>query len=90
MEEMYWVENKINITVSIPALGNKFDCTVPGNMVIREGIALIIKLVKEEYEELECDIEALQLFHIYKDMFVNKVKTFKDEDICNGSSLVLL
>lgn len=84
------MKNKIDITINIPSLGKDFDFIVPANIAVKEGITLILRMVKEEYKEITCEIGQLQLFDISESRFINKEKIFKAENIYNGSKLILL
>jgi hypothetical protein len=84
------VNKKFDINIKIPSIGKSFDLNVPCDMIIFEGLDLILQIIIKQYRELKYQSKSLELYNPYERRFLAKDKVFAEEGVHNGSRLILL
>lgn len=75
--------------VRIPGLNEKKRFLIPDNMLIQEAIHLILELICEEYPELNCEEEKLNLFKSATGEILKKSDCLEKIDITESDELIL-
>ena len=80
---------KQECVVRIPGINEKKRFMVPDNMLLGEGIHLMLELIKEDYEECSCEEEKLNLFKAATGEILMKDQCLKEVGITESDELIL-
>lgn len=76
--------------IRIPGINEKRRFMIPDNMLLGEGIHLIVELIKEEYEVCSCEEEKLNFFKastgeiLMKDQCLNEIGITECDELILG------
>lgn len=84
------MRNKVNVDVVVPSLEEHYNVLIPSNMKTLEVIFLLNKAINEMSSDCFPISDELVLVDGFTGSIFNENRTIKENQILNGSKLILM
>lgn len=80
---------KVAVSVKVPALDNTYEFLIPSNMIVRNVLNLMVRILSSEYG-ISDNSDGLMLFDMSDHTALPSEHCFEELGICDGAKLLMI